>query len=303
MSDAPDARPADVIGNDPIETDNGDHGVLQVDDDAVAISQEIDLNYGDDEGDPGRGAMTAHFRKYLGIEENPRNSNRTIIGVKFGWNGVAWCAETDYVCGEEAGYDMPHTASAQMMHDDLLKKPGWKDVPNSDAQEDDIVFYDWLHDGHIDHTGCCEGRKLNGELITIEGNTTGPDGNGGVWRKVRYLGDVAAVLRPPVAKPKPAPAPAPHPVPAPKPTPKPAPRPKPAHHKMAQVELHSRGADVELLQRLLNSHGFKGATGRALVVDGLFGANTDHAVRAFQSAHHLVVDGVCGVHTWAALGY
>ena len=45
---------------------------------------------------------------------------------------------------------------------------------------------------------------------------------------------------------------------------------------------------VRSLQYLLNAHG------AGLAVDGLFGARTDVAVRAFQRAHGLVVDGVVG---------
>lgn len=36
-------------------------------------------------------------------------------------------------------------------------------------------------------------------------------------------------------------------------------------------------------------------------IDGIFGNRTDSAVRAFQRAHHLQVDGQVGTHTWAAL--
>jgi hypothetical protein len=52
---------------------------------------------------------------------------------------------------------------------------------------------------------------------------------------------------------------------------------------------------VRSLQYLLNVHG------AGLAVDGLFGAKTDAAVRAFQRAHGLVVDGVVGQQTWSAV--
>lgn len=35
-----------------------------------------------------------------GISEQPPGSNLTIIGERFGWNGVAWCAETQSVATE-----------------------------------------------------------------------------------------------------------------------------------------------------------------------------------------------------------
>jgi peptidoglycan hydrolase-like protein with peptidoglycan-binding domain len=52
---------------------------------------------------------------------------------------------------------------------------------------------------------------------------------------------------------------------------------------------------VRSLQYLLNAHG------AGLAVDGLFGAKTDAAVRAFQRAHGLVVDGVVSQQTWSAV--
>jgi Putative peptidoglycan binding domain len=49
------------------------------------------------------------------------------------------------------------------------------------------------------------------------------------------------------------------------------------------------------LQYLLNANGAR------IVVDGLFGLQTDAAVRAFQGSHGLVVDGVVVEQTWSKL--
>jgi peptidoglycan hydrolase-like protein with peptidoglycan-binding domain len=43
------------------------------------------------------------------------------------------------------------------------------------------------------------------------------------------------------------------------------------------------------------------ARGRNLTVDGIFGAKTDDAVRAFQRQKGLAVDGIVGSNTWSAL--
>ena len=45
-----------------------------------------------------------------------------------------------------------------------------------------------------------------------------------------------------------------------------------------------------MLQRLLG-----------LPVDGVFGKNTENAVRAAQKAHNLAVDGIVGKNTWRAI--
>ena len=60
----------------------------------------------------------------------------------------------------------------------------------------------------------------------------------------------------------------------------------------------SKGEQVKTLQRLLKALGYGvGSYG----VDGSFGADTDAAVRKYQKARKLDVDGVVGAKTWAAL--
>jgi peptidoglycan hydrolase-like protein with peptidoglycan-binding domain len=52
---------------------------------------------------------------------------------------------------------------------------------------------------------------------------------------------------------------------------------------------------VQTLQHLLR------ARGQTLTVDGIFGAKTEAAVRAFQQQKALAVDGIVGPNTWSAL--
>lgn len=58
----------------------------------------------------------------------------------------------------------------------------------------------------------------------------------------------------------------------------------------------SSGSEVSLLQNLLNS-----VHNAGLAVDGEYGPATVAAVKWFQEAHGLTVDGVCGPNTWQAL--
>ena len=60
--------------------------------------------------------------------------------------------------------------------------------------------------------------------------------------------------------------------------------------------LGSVGSDVKELQALLARRGFDPGP-----IDGVFGPRTDQAVRAFQSAHGLEVDGIAGPVTLDAL--
>lgn len=86
----------------------------------------------------------------------------------------------------------------------------------------------------------------------------------------------------------------------PPPTPPPPPPPPPSEVKITvqllQVQEGNRGEVVRSLQMLLN-----GRIGAGLVVDGIYGPNTQAAVRRFQQADRLSVDGVAGVHTWGGL--
>jgi peptidoglycan hydrolase-like protein with peptidoglycan-binding domain len=58
-----------------------------------------------------------------------------------------------------------------------------------------------------------------------------------------------------------------------------------------KLQLGDRGPAVVDLQNLLG-----------IEADGIFGSQTEQAVRAFQASRNLEVDGVVGTHTWGALG-
>ena len=61
------------------------------------------------------------------------------------------------------------------------------------------------------------------------------------------------------------------------------------------VRSGARDHPVRTLQYLLR------ARNHPVTVDGIFGAKTDAAVRAFQMDKHLAVDGIVGPNTWSAL--
>jgi peptidoglycan hydrolase-like protein with peptidoglycan-binding domain len=64
----------------------------------------------------------------------------------------------------------------------------------------------------------------------------------------------------------------------------------------ATVKLGDHGNAVKELQRALRSLGFTVGT-----IDDVFGASTERALIAFQTAHHLSPDGVLGPATRAAV--
>jgi peptidoglycan hydrolase-like protein with peptidoglycan-binding domain len=57
----------------------------------------------------------------------------------------------------------------------------------------------------------------------------------------------------------------------------------------------SHDDQTKTVQHLLRAHG------NGLAPDGIFGPGTEAAVRDFQDANGLTVDGIVGRHTWSAL--
>lgn len=130
-------------------------------------------------------------RKEIGQKESPTNSNKTVYGKWFGFDGVAWCGMFVSWCYAHAGVPLPkigftkgfagcQTAVAYFKQNNLRTI-----LP----EEGDIVFFDWQGDGRFDHTGLFV-KWLDEEhktFETIEGNTAlNNDSNGGiVMRRTR----------------------------------------------------------------------------------------------------------------------
>jgi len=62
------------------------------------------------------------------------------------------------------------------------------------------------------------------------------------------------------------------------------------------LRLGSRGEAVMAWQEFLNANGYPCG-----IVDGIFGKNTENAVKQWQSAHNLTVDGIIGPKTWQSI--
>lgn len=67
------------------------------------------------------------------------------------------------------------------------------------------------------------------------------------------------------------------------------------------LKLGSSGKNVELLQKKLSEKGFEGRDNKKLVCDGVFGKNTEFALKNFQKSEGLTADGICGSKTWAEI--
>ena len=70
---------------------------------------------------------------------------------------------------------------------------------------------------------------------------------------------------------------------------------------LVTVRLGSRGAAVRAVQDEFQFRNLSGDPTLGVQVDGVFGAQTDRAVRAFQRAVGLTADGIVGPMTWNQL--
>lgn len=143
------------------------------------------------------------------------------------------------------------------------KNKRWGSTPRYGA----VVFFDWDNDGVADHVGYVEGTG-SGVVYTIEGNTSDR-----VARRTRYPSDIIGYGYPDYGDPVPVSYP-------------------------PLIKRGAKGANVVKAQKALIAKGYKLPKYGA---DGDFGSETESAVRRFQKARKLEVDGKIGNHTWKAL--
>lgn len=214
------------------------------------------------------------------------NSHRPLArGYKVSYTD-AWCATFVSAVASQLGYTdiIPTECSCNKMIE-LFKNLGvWVENENRTPNPGDILFYDWEDDGKGDNTGRSDHvgivEKVEGNTITvIEGNYSNSVKRRTLAVNGKYIRGYAV--------------------------PKYDAEVKPAENKegVCTVEIKvlkkgSKGNEVKALQTLLIGYGYScGSSG----ADGDFGSNTDKALRAYQKANGLSVDGCCGPKSWAKL--
>ena len=138
-------------------------------------------------------------------------------------------------------------------------------------QPGDIVFFKYsTNKRRTNHVGIIISVADNSNFLTIEGNTSvkSNDNGGAVMERRRTRANVVAFARPEYED---------------------------LGNYHPTLRRGAKGESVELLQELLNVKGFQ------VKVDGDFGVLTETAVKEFQKANSLAVDGVVGPKTWIQL--
>jgi hypothetical protein len=151
----------------------------------------------------------------------------------------------------------------------------WGQTPKVGA----VAFFDWggSHSiSAIDHVGFVEAVRLDGSVVTLEGNTSDL-----VMRRVRRSGIAGYGYPAYTAAPKPPPV-------------KPGKAPRWPGRVITQPPV-MHGDDVTTWQRQMRKRGW------GLAADGAYGPKSESACRRFQASHHLTVDGEVGRFTWAAV--
>lgn len=218
--------------------------------------------------------------------------NKWYYGSDVSGSAYDWCEVfIQWLFAQLDASDMLYTKTANCGAQGLAFYNKGKLV-TKDYKVGDIVFFHWSNDKSsyvssvytMDHVGIIEKVNSDGTYTTIEGNT-GDTSNGEVMRRTRYLSQISCACRP-------------------------------AYKAEASIEFRTysikmskiwKGAStnkpeqVMALQCLLRVKCYKGKDGKKLTLDGIFGDNTEYALKKFEKDNGLNNNGVCERAKWALL--
>ncbi len=221
----------------------------------------------------------------IGIKEYPYGSNKVIYNTDYYGRAVRgsdypWCCTFVWWIFKECNASKAFFNGAKTAYCPAVETY-YKHINQwfAKGHPGDLVLYDFYGKGYACHIGIVEKVNSDGTYSVIEGNTslTSDDNGGSVMRRVRKTG-IRGFARPSynyVTK-----------------------EDDKVNITLPVLKKGSNGATVQSLQMLLIAKGFPCGDYGA---DGDFGAGTDKAVKAFQSAYNLGVDGIVGAHTWETL--
>lgn len=221
--------------------------------------------------------------------------NTWYYGVEVTGDNYDWCEVfIQWLFAQLGAGNMLYTKTANCGAQGLAFKNKGKLVTKN-YKVGDIVFFHWTNTKSswvpecysLDHVGIIEKVNADGSYTTIEGNT-GATTNGEVMRCIRYASQISCACRPAYKA-------------------EPAVKFSTYKIKMSKIWKGSKTNKPEqvlALQCLLRAKGYKGADGKALELDGVFGVNTEYALKVFEQDTDLNksgVNGVCERAKWAKL--
>lgn len=200
----------------------------------------------------------------------------------------AWCATFVSAVSVKLGYTdvIPTECSCSKMIDLFKSLGAWDENDARTPNPGDIIFYDWEDNGAgdnkgwSDHVGIVE--KVSGNTITIiEGNYSNSVKRRTLSVNGKYIRGYGVpkydkeIVQTVTTK-----------------------NEEVCTVNVKQLSKGSKGNAVKALQTLLIGYGYScGSSG----ADGDFGSATLSAVKTYQKAKGLTVDGVVGAKTWGAL--
>lgn len=242
-----------------------------------------------------RNLVVKTAEKYMGCKESD-GTHKPIIDLYNSHKPLArgyavtytdpWCATYVSAVAVECGLTaiIPTECSCDRMIALFKELGAWVESDSYSPKIGDIIFYDWDDSGKGDNTGSADHvgivQSINaGDMTIIEGNISNKVGTRAIAVNGKHIRGFGVPDYGSVASPG-------------------GNATQTNEMKLPTLSKGSKGETVKAMQILLIGRGYScGSYG----ADGDFGSATDSAVRKYQKANGLTVDGYCGPKTWAKL--
>lgn len=244
-----------------------------------------------------RARFVAQAQQYIGIRENS-GAHKEIIQIYnsirplprgFQMNtSLPWCAAFVSAVAQQCGMTdiVPPECSCWYMMSGFQRLGEWTERDDYVPSAGDVVFYDWQDSGAgdslgvPDHVGIVE-QCYGSRIVVIEGNYGDSVARRYLTVGAQYIRGYGLPNYAHWAKEHGS-----------------AGKPTGEGYRMTMLSKGSRGYQVKVAQSLLILNGC--SCGR-YGADGVFGSATLSAVKKYQKAKGLAVDGIVGPNTWNAL--